>query len=384
MTRENWLQPQNLRWALRHSRQVVPYAVIGRGDRSGSESNRPVSPLPQGAPIAIDDLTFTDAGQSIRVGDFLQRSRVDATIVLHRGLVVYERYFEGMTADQPHQWASMTKSITGLLAAVLIEQGVIDPDKPVSDYVPELSMSPFGTATVQQSLNMQVAVDWPEEVTELHWMVAVGLLPNPGGVPESVRSFLPLVGRHAAVPHGSTFRYLNSPTEAVAWALCNATDRSWPRLVEDEIWSKLGAEQDATVIVDAEGTAQASGGFSSCALDLARFAELARTGGHGTGLSPAAIARWTAPHPDPTVAGLFARGNITAGRPGFSYRNGLFHVNDGDGSLQMSGRFGQRVHVNPAAGMTVVQFASFPGHGEETAGAYLQAMKSITERLRRR
>ncbi|QOV91311.1 serine hydrolase domain-containing protein [Humisphaera borealis] len=375
VTRDNWLLPQNLRWALRHSRQVVPYAIVERGATRSD-------PLPAGPEFELDELTFADNGQTLRLIDFLHRSKIDAFLVLHRGQIVYQRWFEGMTIDQPHQWASMTKSINGVLALILADRGVLDLGKPLSAYVPELSGSPFGVATIQQNLDMEVAVDWPAEVTEMHWMMAVGLLPNAGGVPTTIRDFLPRIGRPSPTPHGTTFRYINSPSESVAWAICNATGKHWPQLVGEEIWSKAGMEHEATVIVDSAQSAQASGGFSSSVADLARFAELIRNRGMTGGrqaIAAGAIERWLAPHADNAAAAeRFARGNIAIGRPGFSYRNGVFHVNDGDGSLQLSGRFGQRVHINPAAELAVVQFASYGGQGEETAGAYLAAMKAIT------
>lgn len=376
VTRDNWLAPANLRWALRHSRQVVPTAVISRG-------NGPVVPLPQGEPVDLDDLAFTaDGDRPTLLRDFLLACRVDAFLVLRRGAVVYERYFEGMTASQPHQWASMTKAITGLLANLLARRGVIDLAKPVAAYIPELADSPFGRATVQQNLDMEVSVDWPAEVTDMHWLAAVGLVPHPSGVPATIRDFVRQVGGPAAAPHGSVFRYNNSATEAVAWALCRATGSDWPTLAGEHVWSRLGAEQDATVVLDPTGTPQASGGMSSVVADVARLAEVLRRGGKAgdqQAVDPGAVASLLAPHDN---ADRFARGNIATGRAGYSYRNGVFQVNDGAGSFQLSGRFGQRVHVNPQAELTVVQFASYLGHGEETALAFSHAVRAIADRLR--
>jgi len=375
VTRDNWLAPQNLRWALRHSRQVIPTVPIGRG--AG-----PVRPLNRSKSIDLDAITFDDAGASMRLVDLLQRSAVDAFLVLHRGQIVYERLLEGMTREQPHQWASMSKSLNGLLAVVIAQAGLLDLQRPLGHYVPELADSPFGTATVQQNLDMEVAVEWPVHVTEMHWMAAVGLVPPITGVPTTIRDFLPRVGVSGTGRHGSGFRYNNSATEAVAWALCNAAGKPWFDLVSEQIWTRLGAEQDGFVIVDSVGVAQASGGFSSTIGDLARLAELLRTGGAqiGDATLSSAIRHATAAH-KPAERGAaverFAGGNIAVGRPGFGYRNGLFHVNDADGCFQMSGRFGQRVHVNPAAELTVVQFASYPGPGEQIASAFLSAMRAI-------
>ena len=384
VTRGNWLHPANLRTALRITARVVPTAVIARGEG-------PAAPLPRGPAADLDRLTFAaDDGPPTTLAGFLETSAADAFLVLHRGRVVFERYLAGMTADQPHQWASMTKSVTGLLSVLLARAGAVDLAKPVSAYVPELADSPFGRATLQQNLDMEVAVDWPPDVTELHWMAAVGLLPGDavpptgsvagGGCPGCMYDFLRAVGRPSGVPHGSVFRYTNSCTEAVAWGLVRGTKTPWRRLVSDHIWSRLGAEWDGTVILDPAGAAQASGGMSSTAGDLARFAELMRAGGRDAAgrqaIPAAAVAEVLAPYDN---AARFAAGNIAAGRPGFSYHDGWFRVNDADGSFQSNGRFGQRIHVNPRAELTIVQFSAYPGHGEETGPAFLALARTLAD-----
>lgn len=50
----------------------------------------------------------------------------DGIIVLHQGKVVYERYFGCLNETEYHAAMSMTKSLTGLLAEMLIAQGKLD------------------------------------------------------------------------------------------------------------------------------------------------------------------------------------------------------------------------------------------------------------------
>lgn len=44
----------------------------------------------------------------------------------------------------------MTKSFAGTLAGILIADGKIDPQAPITDYVPELKASAFGDARVHE------------------------------------------------------------------------------------------------------------------------------------------------------------------------------------------------------------------------------------------
>src|ERR1041384_5701581 len=64
--------------------------------------------------------------------------------VLPRGKLVYERYFGSLKPHQPHIGMSVTKSFTGTLAGILVAEGKIDPQAPITDYVPELKTSAFG------------------------------------------------------------------------------------------------------------------------------------------------------------------------------------------------------------------------------------------------
>ena len=79
---------------------------------------------------------------------------------------------------------------------------------------------------------------------------------------------------------GSDFRYENGNVEAVAAVLRKITGLSTSALLSELLWSRIGAEEDAYyVVVDAEGTEAACGGFSATLRDIARLGELLRCGG---------------------------------------------------------------------------------------------------------
>jgi hypothetical protein len=74
----------------------------------------------------------------------------DAILVLHKGKIVYQRYFGIMTPDQPHIMWSGTKSYFGLLGAILIAKGKLDENANVAAIIPELKDTGFSDATVRQ------------------------------------------------------------------------------------------------------------------------------------------------------------------------------------------------------------------------------------------
>lgn len=86
----------------------------------------------------------------------------DGILVMHRGQVVYERYFGALDAHTPHIAMSVTQSFVGTLAAMLAVDGRLDPAAPVTQYVPELKDSAYGDATVRQVMDMTVGVRYSE------------------------------------------------------------------------------------------------------------------------------------------------------------------------------------------------------------------------------
>ena len=349
VTPANAFKPPYLRWSMRHAREVSPTRGIGR-------AATPLA-LPAGAVLPLDQLAFSAGEQALTMASYLQQTSTDGLIVLHRGQVVYERYLEGFQPGQPHVWASMTKSVTGLIAAQLIAEGTLDPQRRLAQYVPELSGTPFGEATVQANLDMQVAVEYPPQMPpDLGLFAATGLIPRGEGMPGDIYSFLQHAQKAQSPAGKPLFFYQNGSPEALAWVLRRITGRNWAELVEQRLWSRF-AESDAYVQVDPLGTEMASGGISCNLRDTARFAELVRRelAREVKGDSFNRAVRSTFQPGDPAV---FARGNLAPGRPGYAYRNYWFQKNDGDGSIEASGRFGQKIYINPRREVVIVKLSA--------------------------
>ena len=68
----------------------------------------------------------------------LAANYTDGILILHRGRIVYERYFGALTADRQHLAFSVTKSFVATVAATLIAEGALDERATVASYLPEL------------------------------------------------------------------------------------------------------------------------------------------------------------------------------------------------------------------------------------------------------
>ena len=63
----------------------------------------------------------------------------DAIAVYKDGELVVEGYYGEQKPDRPHLMMSMTKSVTAVLVAKYVAEGLIDLNKTVADYIPELT-----------------------------------------------------------------------------------------------------------------------------------------------------------------------------------------------------------------------------------------------------
>ncbi|KVG59946.1 serine hydrolase domain-containing protein [Burkholderia territorii] len=362
----NAFTPARLRWALSNTRLLAPTAGI-------RHAAVPM-PLPEQPAPGLDALPVTIGGETLTLDAYLRATHTDGFIVLQRGRVVYERYFDGFRPDQQHAWASMTKSVTGLLAAQMIESGVLDANAPLSRTVPELADTPFGSATLQQNLDMEVPTAYaPGIPPDLGLFGAVGLVPHREGAPASITDFLLTVRRVPDAAPGSAWFYQNGSPEAVSWAMQRATGQSWSVLVERWLWRDF-AEDDAYVAVDRNAMAMASGGLYTTLRDAARFAERVRTGLAGArGTLPAATIRAALQPAD--NAALFAKGNVVPGKDGYAYRDYWYQVNDGDGAFAAAGRFGQAILVDPKTALTIVKFSSSPDFAPRALDAQGEATR---------
>lgn len=147
-----------MRWSVVNMRQLMPTVEVSRGLKAPS-------PLPYQLDPNIDTLQFLPWGQknSMTWEASLWKNYTDGIIILHKGQVVYERYFGALNEDKVHAVMSLTKSFTGTLAAILVAEGVLDENKMVSFYVPELKKSAFGDATVRQVMDMTTALKYSED-----------------------------------------------------------------------------------------------------------------------------------------------------------------------------------------------------------------------------
>lgn len=347
-----------LRWTVCHIRELMPTKQVRRG------LGAPI-PLDYGLIRGIDELTFTPIGgqDPMTWKESLSRNYTDGILIIHKGKVVYERYFGALNEAGQHAAMSMTKSMTGLLAEILVVESQLDDTAKIATIVPELAESAFGSATVRQVMDMTTALDYSEDYSDPNadiwtYSKAASPLPKPTGYdgPNGYFAYLQTVKQDGV--HGKSFGYRTINTDALGWIISRVTDKDLATLLSDRIWSKMGAEQDGYITVDAKGTAFAGGGLSAGLRDLGRIGLLMLDGGkiNGQRLFPKKV-----------VGNIQAGGDRKAfakagykSLAGGSYRSMWWVFHNKHGAFAARGVHGQTIYVDPTAQMVIVRFASYP------------------------
>lgn len=357
VTLANWRQYPFSEWSFRNVRELLPTANIAR-------SKQPTS-LPL-ALTCLDAVSFEKAsGEKINVGDALRLSHTDGFLVLHRGRIVSEWYAHGLGPETPHLIFSVSKSIAGTLGGVLADHGKLDPEAPVTHYIPEMQRSVYGDdCTVRHLLDMNVGIRFEEDYLArdgdvVDYRRSTGWDPPDASKPPiHLRQYLQTL-RPDGKPHGHTFHYVSTNTDVLGWVYERACGMPYANILSRYLWEPMGAENDAYIAVDSRGAARVAGGICATLRDLARFGEMMRN--HGVSNGRQVVPGWWIDDiRNNGNAEAWSRGELTKVFPNGNYRSKWYTVDRNHTPFAAVGIHGQWIYIDPANDTVIVRVSSQP------------------------
>ncbi len=308
----------------------------------------------------------------------LDRTYTDAFVVVHRGHVVAEKYFDGMVATDTHLLMSVSKSLTGILAGVLVDRGLLDIDAHVTTYLEELRGTDWDGCTVEHLLSMRAGTafseddyDNPESDGRLIEWVSGYTTHDRSDLPANTAEWIKTLRN--ARPHGGRFEYRSILPDVLAWLMERMTGQSFASLMSEHVWAPVGAANDADIIVDSAGFPVAEGGICATAMDLARFGQMCLARGfsdHGSVVSESWLQRLLAQDTDLVQA--FA----SSARPDFPdafYRDYWWVLDAAAGVYCARGINGQTLLVHRPSDTVVVKLSTWPDRMDESMSALTDA-----------
>lgn len=353
VTSANWLDAPYNRLGFRRVGKLARTATISRGDG-------PVFDLPR-AERDLGGFKFEHRGRSLDLATMLEETCTDGFLLIHDGVVLCERYFNGMTPSEPHLLMSVSKSLNATLCGVLVGRGALTPDDLVTDHIEELRGTAWEGCTVQHLLDMRVGVRWDFDVDEYTILdVSDYRAHSRAGIPADTATWIRTVG--VAREHGGPFAYNSLAHDVLGWVLEQAGGAPFPQLASASLWSAIGAEHDAEIMLDHSGFSIVEGGICATLRDVARFGLMWLQDGSlgGRQIVPAGwVARLSVRDQELIVA--YGSANELGGPTADAFYHDNWWVWDAERGIYAAvGMNGQSIFVHRPSRTVVAKLSTFP------------------------
>ena len=330
-----------------HMAEILPSRRVPRGG--------PVVALPRDE-HSIGDVTYRIFGKKHNVEEYLTNAKVMAYLVLKDGKVAYESYRLGTDDNTAFVSWSVAKSFTSTLVGIAQADGAIRSiDDRAASYAPALASSGYAENSIRDLIDMSSGVKFLENYAALDTLEAKAWIE--GTVTHSVASYTDTFAwfKERIHPPGTTFYYASIEPAIAAWVVQRATGKHLSDLLSERIWRKLGAEHDASWLLDRPGGIE----IGSCCInatlrDYGRFGLMIMNEGRvgKAQLLPAAWIR-EATRTSATRAYLDPAAIHRAGR--FGYHHNWWIWPEADHAASALGAHGQQIMVDFDDRVVIVQ-----------------------------
>ncbi|MBT5435377.1 MAG: serine hydrolase, partial [Rhodospirillaceae bacterium] len=214
--------------------------------------------------------------------------------------LLFETYADDFGPDMPHSIQSITKTNLNLIYGRLLADGLVDLEKPVEFYIPEIG-SGYRGRTVQQVLDMNVMNNFDEdyaapydpppapgerwgygqEEVAMNWR-----LPPPGQAHYGVRDLAVRLEDDGTTNPDNIMHYKSANTDLAGWIAERVSGRDLKAWFIDNV-EAAGLEGCFHISLDKDFVPVFSGGGLLTTRDLARWGLLFARGGIGVDGTPA-------------------------------------------------------------------------------------------------
>jgi hypothetical protein len=321
---------------------------------------------------------FNYKGKLQNTQDFLERTSTTALLVLKGNTISYENYFQDtQDSDDRISW-SVAKSFLSALFGVAVHEGLIDIEKTVSHYVPELIGSGYESVSVKDVLQMSSGVGFNEDYMDFNSDInRFGRTFALGG---SFDEFAATLANERKP--GEYLHYVSIDTHVLGMVLRAATKRSIADYFNEKLWAKIEPESSVHYIIDNENEPMVLGGMNLRTRDFARFGQLYANNGkwNGQQIIPADwVQASTTPDAPHLIPGERDNSSINLG---YGYQWWL--PEGADQEFMALGIYGQFIYVNQKQNVVIVKNSAdidFAKNNFESATEGAAFFRAIVESL---
>ena len=318
------------------------------------------APWQMGIAEEISQVTWN--GKSVPFEQFLEETDTNAFLVIRKGKISYEKYFNGKKQSTILPSYSVAKTMTSLVIGQLIDEGKIKESDTFVSILPEFKAdSSFDKVTIKDLLDMNsgigVSDNYPSGPSG--WGVAIAQM----YASTDVNWFLKNNRKMTEEP-GTFPEYRSVNTQMLGLIIQKITGRYLAAEFTDRIWQKMGADYDATWNVDREGGHEkAFCCFNATTRDYARVGQALMSG-------------------DPKIASTSwkARLSTSAVKLDYGWGYGAQMWHPFPGINLMMGLHGQYIYMDALNDTVIVKLSDMPTSSDGISAKIAPVLREIAEK----
>ena len=224
--------------------QLMPQHQIPKG---GTEYIWPEAATQEKLPESI-----SFEGRDYLTDDLLRATATNALIVIRDGVITYEDYADGFAPNQLVNTMSVGKTMVGMSIGILVSQGLVREQAPITEYLPQFAdVEDLNLVTIKHLLDMQSCIGIDEDYPSgpVGWGFPVAQMFATTDIEFVLDNNLKMV----CAPGSEEYEYRSANTQLLGMVVSEVSGTSLSEFFSTNVYSKLGAAQDASWSVDRVG-----------------------------------------------------------------------------------------------------------------------------------
>lgn len=282
--------------------------------------------------------------------DYLASWPVTGLLIARKGVILYEGYGMGRSPEMTLTSMSMAKSVTSLLVGICVGKGLIaSMDDVAEKYAPLLKDSLHGQTTLRNLMNMSSGAAIEHE-RDNNYIYPNALRNVNSSVVQTVKQW-----NARKEPQGTRFNYNELCALTVGLVVSEVTGASLSEVAQKYLWTPLGAEGDATWLLDSKGKEFNCIGLNARLRDWAKLGQLMAARGKWNGRQIIS-SDWMDSYSKWTQADSQARPGMLEGKgANRGYNRFIWHEKSDGSRPAFHGAYGQHVFIDLPTETVLVQ-----------------------------
>ena len=320
--------------------------------------------------------SFIDKDTTWKVEDYLDFTRTEGLLVIHRDTIVLEEYSLGLEEDESHVSWSMAKSFLSAMIGIAVEERKIDIQKMVTDYIPSFAGTGYEGVKIEDLLHMSSGVKFNEDYGDFN--SDINRFGRTFSWGSSLENFCKSLKNNKEP--GTFNHYVSIDTQVLGHVLRKVIGRSITEYTQEKLWDPIGMEHDGQWITDNSGMEMVLGGLNATLRDYAKLGLVYLHNGKARG-KQVVPESWVAESIHPKYSHLKAGNNPASTNPyGYGYQ--WWRPDATTPAFFAAGIYNQYVYVDMEAQVVIAKLSAnhrYKQEGHKTKATHMNLLNRIAQ-----